>query len=144
MEVSPRTGCAPFQFGDQNGTSSRWIPFHECAARVTVSLFGGLGVKLRSPKLAFMFATVRNCSQPSATVRNRPQPFARTPYKALLMRECIQSVSKACQVDLWRRNCTGVCRGGVCVSDLWRRRYSCLCRGGVCVIDAWRRSLRCL
>ena len=32
-----------------------------------------MGVKLCSPGLAFVFATVRNRSQPSATVRSRPR-----------------------------------------------------------------------
>ena len=41
--------------------------FSECVARVPVSL-GGLGVRLRSPKVAFATATVGNRRQPSATV----------------------------------------------------------------------------
>ena len=43
--------------------------FPECVARVPVS-FGGLGVRLCSPKVAFATATVRNRPQPSATVRS--------------------------------------------------------------------------
>ena len=46
-----------------------WI-FPECVARVPVSL-GGLGVRLCSPSFAFAVATVRNRSQPFASVRNR-------------------------------------------------------------------------
>ena len=52
--------------------------FPECVARVPVSL-GGLGVRLCSPKVAFATATVRNRSQPFATVGNRPQPSVVTP-----------------------------------------------------------------
>ena len=44
--------------------------FPECVARVPVSL-GGLGVRLCSPSFAFAVATVRNRSQPFASVRNR-------------------------------------------------------------------------
>ena len=56
--------------------------FFFCVAQVPVSLWG-LGAKLSSPKVAFMFATVRNRRQPFASVHVR--------RKALLMREYIWS-----------------------------------------------------
>ena len=56
MEAASATDCCMF--------------FPECVARVPVSL-GGLGVRLCSPSFAFATATVRNRSQPFATVRNR-------------------------------------------------------------------------
>ena len=48
---------------------SIWF-FPECVARVPVSL---RGLRVCLLDVAFMFATVRNCPQPSATVRNRPR-----------------------------------------------------------------------
>ena len=60
--------------------------FPECVARVPVS-FGGLGVRLCSRKVVSMFATVRNRSQPFATVRNR----LRVRRKALHSGECVRS-----------------------------------------------------
>ena len=42
--------------------------------------FGSLRVELCSPVVVFVFATVRNRSQPSATVRNRPQVFESGSY----------------------------------------------------------------
>ena len=89
--------------------------FPECVARVPVSL-GGLGVRLCSPSFAFAVATVRKCSQPSATVR-----------VSAVRLSTVASVSgvvpKACQVELWRRSYIGVCSGGVCGTDLCRRSY---------------------
>ena len=41
---------------------------------------GVWGLRVCSLDVAFTVATVRNRSQPSATVRNRPQVFARSPY----------------------------------------------------------------
>ena len=51
--------------------------FPDCVARVSVSLWGsGSWGCVR----ATLCPTVRNCPQPFATVRNRLQPFARSPY----------------------------------------------------------------
>ena len=47
--------------------------FPECVARVPVSLWGSGG-------WGCVRSTLPNRSQPFATVRNRPQPFARSPY----------------------------------------------------------------
>ena len=47
--------------------------FPECVARVPVSLWGSGG-------WGCVRSTLRSRSQPSATVRNRPQPFAWGPY----------------------------------------------------------------
>ena len=47
--------------------------FPECVARVPVSLWGSGG-------WGCVRSTSRFCSQPSATVRNRPQPFVWGPY----------------------------------------------------------------
>ena len=49
------------------------IVFPECVARVPVSLWGSGG-------WGCVRSTLRSRAQPSATVRNRPQPFARSPY----------------------------------------------------------------
>ena len=64
--------------------------FPECVARVPVSS-GGLGVRLCSRKVVSVFATVRNRSQPSATVRNR----LRVRRKALHSGECVWSGSES-------------------------------------------------
>ena len=73
------------------GTGKIWkfegmVVFPECVARVPVSL-GGLGVRLRSRKVAFATATVRNRRQPFATVRSR----LREGRKALHSGECVWS-----------------------------------------------------
>ena len=47
--------------------------FPECVAKGSRLTLGGLGVEPCSRPVASMFATVRNRSQPSATVRNRSQ-----------------------------------------------------------------------
>ena len=47
--------------------------FPECVARAPVSLWGSGGWRC-------VRSTLRLCSQPSAAVRNRPQPSARSPY----------------------------------------------------------------
>ena len=106
--------------------------FPECVARVPVSL-GGLGVRLCSPKVAFATATVRNRSQPFATVRVRA-------VRLSTVASASGVVPKACQVESWRRSYIGVCRGGVSESDLCRRSYIGVCRGGVCESDLCRRN----
>ena len=47
------------------------ILFPECVARVPVSLWGFGGLRVCSPDVAQLSATVRNRPQPSATVRVR-------------------------------------------------------------------------
>ena len=67
-------------------------------------------------------------------VRNRSQVSATVCVSAVRLSTVASVsgvVSKACQVELWRRSYIGVCRGGVCESDLWRRSYIGVCRGGV-------------
>ena len=65
--------------------------FPECVARVPVSL-GGLGVRLCSPSFAFATATVRNRSQPSATV-------CVTAVRLSTVASASGVVQKACQID---------------------------------------------
>ena len=55
----------------EKSPSFRFFIFPECVARFPFH-FGGLGVRLCSPKVAFVSATVRKRPQPFATVRNRP------------------------------------------------------------------------
>ena len=78
----------------------------------------GLGVRLCSRKVAFVFATVCVTAVRLSTVASASGV-----------------VPKAYPVDSCRRSYIGVCRGGVCVSDLCRRNYFSVCRGGVCVSD---------
>ena len=124
--------------------------FPECVARVPVS-FGGLGVRLCSRKVVSMSATVRNRSQPSATVcvsAVRLSTVASAPGvipKTCEVESCRRSYIGVCrggvwECDLWRRSYIGVRRRGVCVSALWRRSYFGVRRRGVCVSDLWRRS----
>ena len=82
-------------------------------------------------------------SQPSATVRNRRQAFATVCVRAVTlstMANASEVPQKVCQIASCRRNCVGVCRGGVCESDLWHRSYIGVCKGGVCVSDLCRRK----
>ena len=139
--------------------SERGFPFH----------IGGLGVRLRSPKVAF---SVRNRPQPSATVRNR----LRVRRKALHSGECVWSgpesvlswlvtpqlqwrlqrclcersvspqlygrLQRRCLYEwsVWPHLYWRVQRGSVCVTDLWHRSCIGVCREGVCVSDLCRRS----
>ena len=88
----PKTHCGAWTLRPSSGLDpgaeklGEWKLFPECVARVPVS-FGGLGVRLCSRKVVSVFATVRNRSQPSATVRNRP----RDRRKALHSGECAWS-----------------------------------------------------
>ena len=66
--------------------------FPECVARVPVSL-GGLGVRLCSPSFAFATATVRNRSQPFATVRNRLRDRRKALHSGERVRSGPESVS---------------------------------------------------
>ena len=72
--------------------------------------------------------TLRLCSQPSATVVNRPSDIR----NALPCANAAGVLSKVCRVDFWHRSYIGKCRGCVCVCDLCRRSYIGKCRGGVC------------
>ena len=90
---------------------------------------------LCSPKAAQCcqpFATLRKCSQPSASGR-----------KALHSDEfeCIWSgFESASKLTRDAPIILVFARGGVCVSDLCRGSYSDVCRGGVCVNDLCCRS----
>ena len=124
------------------------VIFPECVA--TVSL-GGLGVGLCSKRL-------RLRPQPSATVRNRPQPSAWGPEGSPQRRVRLEwsrkrvKLSSGAVVLAFTQDLSvwvicgaaviniGVCRGGVCVSDLCRRSYSGVFAGDVCVSDLCRRS----
>ena len=75
--------------------------FPECVARVPVSHFGGLGVRLCSPKLA-------PCCQQSATVCGRS-------VRLSTVASASGVVPKACQVD------------SLAPQLYWRLQRGCLC-----------------
>ena len=80
-----------YVFGGSNTLVKSIFP--ECVARVPVSLWGSGG-------WGCVRSTLRSRSQPSATVRNRPQPFVWGPYG--------RAYGKFCRRDhFWRFQTSG-------------------------------------
>ena len=79
--------------------------FPECVARVPVSLWGSWG-------WGCVRSTLRSRSQPSATVRNRPQPSARGPYGRAYGKFCRSGFFGGFRRVVASFRVAGVCRRG--------------------------------
>ena len=116
--------------------------FPECVARVPVS-FGGVGVRLCSRKVVSVFATVRNRSQPSATVCVRA-------VRLSTVASAPGVIPKACQVDSWspqlywrlQRRC--LCERSLSPQLFWSLQRKCLCERSLSPQLYWCLQRKCL
>ena len=97
---------------------------HGKGSRFTLGVWG---LRVCSLDVAFMFATVRNRSQPFRTVRNRPQPSANVRRRVCEARMAVPMVSSA----------KGVTFGG------FKRRVSLFRMAGVALLDIQTCFVKC-